>query len=153
MRRHVETVAAVLLAVAHLAALVAPAAILAATANKGGLAGLGGYDLLVASTAIGIVHAAVVAVRLRQAHQRVGLTDALLAGVDGLLVVALLATGLLLVVLGAQGPWGAVLVNEGVPLLALWVAIQVVAVLVGEAVQRGVARWLDRDPRSTADGS
>lgn len=153
MRRHVEDAAAVLLAVAHLGALLAPAAILAVTADKGGMAGYGGYDLLVVSAVIGLVHAAVVAVRLRLARRRVGLTNALLAGIDGLLVVTLVATGLLFVVLGTQGPWGAVLVNEGVPLLVLWVVVQAVAVLLGEAVQRGVARWLDRDPQAGTDAA
>lgn len=151
MRRHAEHIAAVLLAVGHLGALVAPAAILAATADKGGLPGLGGYDLLVASTVVGLVHAGVVGARLQRARREVGLTNALLAGIDGLLVVALLATGLLFVVLGAQGPLGAVLINEGVPLLVLWVAVQVVAVLLGEAVQRAVGRWLDRDPEATPE--
>lgn len=146
MRRHVEVAAAVLLAVAHLGALVAPAAILAVTADKGGLADLGGYDLLVASSVIGLLHAGVVAGRLRRARRRVGLTSALLAGFDGLFVVAVVASGLLFVLLGAQGPVGAVLINEGVPILVLWVAVQVVAVLLGEAVQRGVARWLAGAP-------
>ena len=149
MRRRVEVLAAVLLALAHLAALLAPAVILAVTADKGGLPGLGGYDLLVASSGLGLVHAGVVGVRLRRAQRTVGLTNALLAGVDGLLVVALLASGLLFVVLGAQGPIGAVLVNQGVPLLVLWVTVQLVAVLLGEGVQRWVARWLARDPEAS----
>lgn len=152
MRRRVEVAVAVLLALAHLGALLAPAVILAATADKGGLPGLGGHDLLIASAVLGLGHAGVVGVRLRRAQRSVGLTNALLAGVDGLLVVALLATGLLFVVLGAQGPVGAVLINQGVPLLGLWVAVQLVAVVLGEGVQRWVARWLARDPGAGAPG-
>lgn len=153
MRGRVEAALAVLIAVAHVAALVAPAAVLAVTADKGGLPRFGGYDLLAASVVVGVVHAVVVAVRLRRAQREVGLTNALIAGLDGLLVVALLASGLLFLVLGAQGPFGMVLLNAGMPLLVLWGVVQVVAVLLGEAAQHAVARWLDPapEPERTVD--
>lgn len=153
MRRRLLPALNALVALGYLGALVAPAAVLAGTADKGGVAGLHGYDLLAVSTALGIAHAVVVWSRLRRAEREAGLTNALLAAFDSLLVVALLATGLLFAMLGAQGPIGAVLVNEGLPMLALWTLVQVVAVLLGEGTRRAVTTWLERDPQSDRDAS
>lgn len=153
MRRRTLTALNALLALGYLGALVAPAAILAGAADKGGVAGLHGYDLLGVSTALGLAHAAVVWSRLRRAEREAGLTNAVLAAFDGLLVVALMATGLLFVVLGALGPVGVVLVNEGLPMLALWTLVQAAAVLLGEGTRRAVTGWLERDPQQARDRS
>jgi hypothetical protein len=143
-RLRARPVAALLLAAAHVAVLVVPGALVAVTADKGGIPGLQGLDLLVTSSIVGLVAAALVWRDQGGAQRAASLADAVLARLDGLLVTALLSSGLLFVVLGASHPMARILLGDGVGLLVLWAGVQLVAVLLGEVTTRRVRRWLAR---------
>ena len=126
------------------AVLVAPALVLAAAARKGGLPGAHGIDLVIASAAIGCVHGAVVWRRLwSELRNGVRIIDASIAAFDALVVLALAATGLLIVVLGGFAQTHTVLLNAGWPVVGLWVAVQLGAVTLAEATRSAVLRWLE----------
>lgn len=137
----------------HVVVIVAPAAMLAAAAHKGGLPSAHGIDLLLASGLIGGAHAVLVWRRLR-AEFRAGVAfrNAYIAAFDALVVLALLSTGLFFVVLGGFAPEHAAIVNQGWPVVGLWVLVQLAAVGVAELVRTAVVRWLTegaRRPRAT----
>lgn len=145
MRGPTTKVTATLLAVAHVGVLLAPALILAFTARKGGVPGLHGYGLVVASGSVGLLSAALASKDLWLGPSDRSLSvSALIAAWNGLVVLAVAATGLLFVVLGAYAPLGNVLVNEGWPFVGLWTVIQLAAVVLAELTRRGVSRWLVR---------
>lgn len=137
-------------AVAHLAVIVAPGVVLALTARKGGLPGAHGIDLVIASSVIGTAHAVVVWLRLWR-ELRVGhrVVDACIAAFDALVVLAVAVTLLLIVVLGGFARQHAVLINQGWPVLGLWVLVQVAAVAMAELTRTAVLRWLASVPRQS----
>lgn len=143
------SVGAVLLAAADFAVILAPAVVLSVTARQGGLPRSHGRDLLVVSALIGLVHAKVVLDRLRDEVTHAGrLVDVWIAAFDSLVVLALGATGLLLAILGGFAEQHAALLNEGWPVLLLWIGIQLLAVAIAEISGRAIFRWLE--PRRDA---
>jgi hypothetical protein len=127
----------------HLAALVAPALVLAVAARKGGIPRWHGLDLVIASALLGSVHATVVAVRLRRTLQSgADVLVVMLARTVALAVLALAATLLLTAVLEGAATQHATLVNRGWPVVLLWVGVQAAAVALAEFVHTHVRRWL-----------
>lgn len=139
-------------ALLDLAIIVAPSLVLAGAAEKGGLVGAHGLDLVVTSSVLGSSHAALVWVRLRrQLLHHPDTADVLIATLNATVVVALATTMLLLVVLGGFAPQHAVLVNRGWPVLALWIGVHLVAMALAELTRSLVLRWLD--PRRNGPSS
>lgn len=101
-------------------------------------------DILLASVAVAGVHAALAWPRLR-AEERHSRTRAHLwiAGLDGLVVLALSATLVLLAVLVAFPDEHLTLDHHGFPVVLMWGGIQLVAVLLAEATARLTFRWLE----------
>lgn len=136
----------------HVAVLVAPAAMLALAANKGGMPAAHGWDLVAASTAVGLVHGRTVARRLRRELRRSARPlDAWIAAGNGLIVLAAFATALFFLLLGGYAPELAAAVNKGWHVLVAWTILQLVAVAVAEATHRELFRWLR--PATPPDGS
>ena len=130
------------------AVIVAPSIVLARTAEKGGVPGLDGLDLVVGSAALGFLHATLLARRLwrqRRAGRRT--SDLVIATLDATVVLALASTVLVVGVLGGFAPQHGVLVNRGWPVLALWLGVLGVAVGLAELTRRWLLRWLGADPR------
>jgi hypothetical protein len=147
-----QTLSLVLLGFAalHVVVAVAPAAVLAAVARKGGLQGAHGFDLVAAGVVLGALHGSIVWLRLR-AERRAGVrfADAWIAELDGLVVLAAAGTGLLFVVLGGFAPEHAAIVNRGWEVVWLWIGVLLAAIAAAELTRTAVLRWLQRD--RTAD--
>jgi hypothetical protein len=143
-RHMTHRVGSVVFAVIDFLVVIAPAVVLAVTAQQGGLPQSHGLDLVVASALIGAIHAAVVWSRLRDetrhAHRVI---DVWISEFDSLVVLALSATMLLFLVLGGFAEQHAVLVNNGWPVIWLWSGVQVTAVVVSEMTGRLLFRWLE----------
>lgn len=143
----VRRLLAVGVAAAHVGVLVAPTLILAAAADKGGVPDRDGTVLLTASLGVGIVSGSAAARHL--VVQRVDdVRDVVIASLDALVVLALGATGLLFLALGAYEPAAPILVNRGWPVVATWVLAQGAAAALAEATRAAVLRWLGRDART-----
>lgn len=140
----VDQMAPPVYAAVDFAAIMAPALYLKVTADRAGLGGSEGVDLIVASTVIGAVHAVLAWRRLRceerLARRR---ADLWIAAVDSLVVLALGATLLLIAVLHGFADEHASLADRGYPVVALWVGIQLVAVTAAEATGWFVFWWLE----------
>lgn len=137
----------------HVAVLVGPAAVLAITADKGGLPDAHGLDLLAGSTVLGALHGFTVWRRLRNEFRHgVAFVDAWLAAANALVVLALAATTLLFVALGGLAPEHTAILNKGWHILATWLLVQLVAIGLAEAARTGVLRWLAAGrPRSKVE--
>lgn len=151
-RRHTHRFGSIAFAVIDFLVVIAPSVVLALTARQGGMPQSQGLDLVAASATIGAVHAVIVWHRLRDetrhAH-RIG--DVWISEFDSLVVLAFGATVLLVVVLGGFAEQHAVLVNNGWPVITLWIGVQVTAVVISELCGRLVFWWLEA--RATdADG-
>lgn len=131
------------LPVLHVAAIVAPAMVLAGAARKGGLPWAHGLDLLAVSAAVGLTHAALVRRRIRTASE--DQRAACIASANGLVVVALLTTAGLFLGLGGLAPEHAAAVNKGWHVVAAWGCLQVAAVLLSTWSRQRIAAWLRRD--------
>lgn len=144
MRRHAISAAVAVFAALHLLVIAGPAVVLSLAADKGGLAGLHGFDLVVVSLVIGAGHAVVVEHRLRAELRQVDVrVDAFIAAGDALVALAVLVTGLFLVVLGGFADEHAAILNHGWPVIGLWTLVLLAAVGVAELVRSVVLRWLE----------
>lgn len=139
-------------ALADAAVLMAPSVVLASTADKGGIGGLHGFDLLLASAVVATLHGALVFTRLsRRRGAAARHLDLWIATFDGIVVLALSSTLLLVGVLGGFADTHAVLVNRGWWVVWLWLGVQLLAVALAEVTGRAVLRWLQRArPRARA---
>ena len=133
----------VVVVVLHVAVVLAPAAILALAADKGGIPDHDGAVLLAASGVVGLLLGGVAAAQLQTSGA--DLPDALLASFNALVVLALGSTGLLFLALGAYEPLAPVLVNRGWPVVVTWVLAQLLAGGLAELTRVGVRRWLVGD--------
>ena len=140
----VDQMAPPIYAAVDFAAIMAPALYLKVTADRAGLGGNEGVDLIFASTVIGAAHAVLAWRRLRSeerlARRR---ADLWIASIDALVVLALGATLLLIAVLHGFADEHASLADRGYPVVALWVGIQLVAVTAAEATGWFVFWWLE----------
>ena len=123
-------------------------------ADRGSMGTAEGVDLIVASVALGAVHAVVAWSRLR-CEERIAVrrADMWIAAVDALVVLALGATVLLLAILYGFADEHASLADRGYPVVVLWVGIQVLSIAVAETTARLVFWWLEphRPPRRLFD--
>lgn len=144
-RRDAIRLAAGVYAAADVAVIMAPSVVLAVAASKGGLSGSHGVDLVLASAAVGAIHAGIAFSRLidegRAAARRL---DVWIAALDALVVLALGATLLLVVVLGGFATQHDALVSEGWSVVWLWIGVLVGAVALAELCGRSLFRWLER---------
>ena len=149
-------VAAITYAVVDAAVIMAPSIVLAVSARQGGLPGSHGLDLVAASLVIAVVDGVIAYGRLRGetrvAERR---ADVWIAALDSLVVLALGATLLMIAILGGFAEEHATIINEGWPVLALWVGVLLVAVTLAEVTGRVVFRWLEpaADVHDVAMGS
>jgi hypothetical protein len=145
--RHIlERLGVVVYALVDWAVIMAPSLAVKLAAERGGLGTNTGLDLLVASAAIATPHAVVAARRLRAEEQSaVWRADVWIASIDALVVLALATTSLVLVVLVGFAEENAILAARGFPVVALWIGLQLVAVVLAEGTGRFVFRWLEPD--------
>jgi hypothetical protein len=144
IRRAASEVAAVAYGVVDAALIMAPSVVLATSAHQGGLPGSHGLDLVAASAVIATVDGVLAWARLRgETRTATRRADVWIAAVDSLVVLALGATLLMIAVLGGFAEEHAAIINEGWPVLALWVGVLLVAVTLSELAGRAVFRWLE----------
>jgi hypothetical protein len=124
--------------------IMAPALAIQLSADRGGVGDIEGLDLLLASMLIATLHAVVAARRLRD-EERIAVrgADVWIASLDALVVLALSTTLLVVAVLASFPDEHAALASRGFPVVALWVGIQLVAVVLAEATGRLVFWWLE----------
>lgn len=142
--RLLREVTAVGYALVAAAALVAPAAVLAQAARVGGIApSLQALDLLMVSALVATGYAFLAWRRLRrQEDEASSQLNVALAAVNGLAVLSVLASLLTIGVLHELGALRAVVADQEWALLLMWAGVQVLAVVVAEAVERRVFNWL-----------
>lgn len=149
MRREtIDRIVAAAYAAVDLMVILFPAVALKLAADRGGMGDLDGVDLVVASGALGVVHALVAGARLRsEERMAVRRADMWIAAADALVVLALAATLLPIVVLWRFADEHASMANHGYPVVALWFGVQLVAVGLAELTGRIVFWWLEPHPR------
>jgi hypothetical protein len=150
MRRQiVDAVAPRVYALIDLAVILAPALAVRIASDRGGMGDTKGYDLLVASTILGFVHARVAGLRLRaEKRTAVRRADMWIAASNALVVLTLGATLLPTVVLWGFAEEHASMADRGYPVVALWFGLQLVAVVLAEITGRAVFWWLEPHPRA-----
>lgn len=149
MRRQlVDAVAPPVYGAIDLLVVVAPALAFKLAADRGGMGDAEGLDLVLASTTLGLVHAVIAGLRLRtEERTAVRRPDMWIAAFDALVVLAIGATILPAVVLWGFADEHASLANDGYPVVALWLGVQLVAVSLSEITGRLVFWWLEPHPR------
>lgn len=148
MRRElVDRIAPPIYAAVDFAVIIAPAVAVKVAAERGGMAGTEGVDLIIASCVLGAAHAAVAWSRfLFEERTAVRRADMWIAAADALVVLTLGATVLLVAVLYGFPDEHASLADRGYPVVALWAGLQVAAIAVAEATARFVFWWLEPHP-------
>lgn len=139
-----DRVAVVVYAVVDWLVIMAPSLAVKLAADRGGLGDSKGLDLVIASAVIATPHALIAARRLRfEERTAVRRPDIWIASIDSLVVLALATTLLILVVLAFFADENAALVNRGLPIVAVWMTLQFVAVAMAEITGRVVFLWLE----------
>jgi len=140
----VDRVAPPVYAAVDFGVILVPALAVKLAADRGGMGDTTGVDLLLASTALGVVHAVLAWSRLRE-EERIAVrrADMWIAAIDALVVLALGATVLLIAVFYRFADEHASIADRGYPVVALWLGLQLVAVLLAEVTGRLVFRWLE----------
>lgn len=147
MSRRLDVIAPPLYGLVDFVVIAAPAVAFKLASDRGGLGDADGIDLVVASAVLGTVHALVAADRLRfEEEVAIRRTDLWIAAVDSLIVLALASTVLPLVVLWGFADEHASIADRGYPVVALWVGVQLLAVVAAEVTGRAVFRWLEDTP-------
>lgn len=143
-RATVDRVAPPIYAALDFAVIVAPSLAVKAAADRGGMGGTQGMDLVVASTLLGAGHGVLAWSRLRSEERTaVRRGDLWIAAVDSLVVLALGATLPIIAVLYGFADEHASLADLGYPVVALWAGLQLLAVGAAEATGRLVFWWLE----------
>ena len=147
-RRSVDLLVAYVYAGACFAVVLAPAIAVRYTSASLNIEPAG-LDLVVASSIIGGGHAVIAWLRLRcEERTAVRRLDMWIAALNALVVLALAATVLLVVVLALFANEHAYMANQGYPVVFLWGGVQLVAVVLAEAVGRLVFWWLEPHPQT-----
>jgi len=143
-RQWIDRVAPPIYAVIDFAVIMAPSIAIKQAADKGGMGDTPGTDLVIGSLLIAFVHA-VIAGRRLQSEERVALRrlDLWISALNAIVVLALLATLLLVVILRGFADEHSSLANRNYPVLALWMGVQVLAVACAELTGRFVFWWLE----------
>ena len=148
----IDRIAPPIYALVDLAVIVAPSVAIKQAADRGGMGDTPGVDLVIGSLIIGSVHA-VIAGRRLQSEERIALRrlDMWIAALNAIVVLGLLATLLLVAILRGFAEEHSSLANRNYPVLALWMGVQVLAVVCAEATGRFVFWWLEpeRHPRTS----
>jgi hypothetical protein len=143
-RHPLERIGVVVYALVDWAVIMAPSLAVKLAADRGGMGTSKGLDLVVASAVIATPHAVIAARRLRaEERSAVWRADIWIASIDSLVVLALATTSLVLTVLVGFAEEHAILAERGFPVVALWAGLQLVAVVLAEAVARFVFWWLE----------
>jgi hypothetical protein len=147
-RQLIDRIAPPVYALVDFAVIVAPSIAIKQAADRGGMGDTPGIDLVIGSVLVGSVHA-VIAGRRLQSEERVAVRrlDMWIAALDAVVVLALLATLLVVVILGSFADEHSSLANRNYPVLALWMGVQVLAVAGAEATGRFVFWWLEPERR------
>ena len=150
MRRQlVDAVAPRVYALTDFAVILAPALAVKIAADRGGMGDTKGFDLVVASAILGVVHARIAGSRLQHEERTaVRRADMWIAATNALVVLTLAATLLPTVVLWGFAEEHASMANRGYPVVALWFGLQLVAVVLAEITGRAVFWWLEPHPRA-----
>jgi hypothetical protein len=150
-RRVTDTAVAAGFALAGCAVVLAPALVMRVGVLDAGVGSVDD-DILIASVLVGLVHAVLAWNRLHgDEGTRQRRTYVWIASLDALVVLALGASLLLLAVLISFPDEHTSLGNRGFPVVTMWAAIQLVAVLLAEATARIMLWWLEpREGRSTS---
>jgi len=144
----VDRIGAVGYAAVDFLVIIFPAVALKLTADRGGMGDLNGVDLVLASGVLAAAHAIVAGARLRsEERMAVRRADMWIAAVDAVVVLALAATLLPMVVLWGFADEHASMAERGFPVVAMWFAVQAVAVGLAELTGRFVFWWLEPHPR------
>ena len=147
-RRSVDVLVAYVYAAVCFAVVLAPAIAVRYTSASLDIEPAG-LDLVIASSIIGGVHAVMAWMRLRcEERTAVRRLDMWIAALNSLVVLALGATLLLMAVLVRFADEHAYMANQGYPVVFLWAGVQLVAVVLAEAVGRFVFWWLEPHPQT-----
>jgi hypothetical protein len=148
-REIVDVLAPPVYAVVDMAVILTPAIAIKLASDRGAMGDVEG--LVVAGVLLASVHGVVAWARLRS-EERVAerRADMWIAAVDALVVLALGATLLPMAVLYGFADEHASLADRGFPVAALWIGIQLVAIVGAEVTGRAVFRWLEPEEVSAA---
>jgi hypothetical protein len=146
-RRTIDRLVATVYAAACFGAVLAPALAVRWAVFRSDIGGIAGRDVVAASVLVGGGHAAVAWIRLRS-EERTALrrSHIWIASLNALVVLALGASLLVLGVLAAFADEHAAVANQGLPVVALWAGLQLLAVALAEATGRLVFWWLEPHP-------
>jgi hypothetical protein len=146
-KRTVDHLVAAIYAAACFGAVLAPALAVRWAVFRSDIAGVGGRDIVAASVLVGAGHAAVAWARLRCEKRTAARRSHIwIASLNALVVLALTASLLVLAVLRVFADEHAAIINRGLPVVALWAGLQVIAVALAELTGRVVFWWLEPHP-------
>lgn len=145
--RTVDRLVATVYAAACFGAVLAPALAVRWAVFRSDVEGVAGRDIVAASVLVGAGHAAVAWTRLRCEKRTAARRSHIwIASLNALVVLALAASLLVLGVLEQFADEHATIANRGLPVVALWAGLQLVAVALAEATGRLVFWWLEPHP-------
>lgn len=146
-RRVLDHLVAIVYAAACFTAVIAPALAVNWAVFRSDIGGIAGRDLVATSVVIGAAHAATAWTRLRSEERTAERRSHIwIASLNALVVLALSASLLVLAVLERFAEEHAALANRGLPVVALWAGLQIVAVTLAETTGRFVFWWLEPHP-------
>ena len=146
-QRTVDHLVAAVYAAACFGAVLAPALAVRWAVFRSDIAGVAGRDIVAASVVVGAGHAAVAWARLRCEKRTAARRSHIwIASLNALVVLALAASLLVLAALSLFADEHAAIANRGIPVVALWAGLQVVAVTLAEVAGRLVFWWLEPHP-------
>jgi hypothetical protein len=145
--RTVDHLVAGAYAAACFGAVLAPALAVRWAVFRSDIGGVAGRDVVAASVLVGAGHAAVAWTRLRCEKRTAARRSHIwIASLNALVVLALSASLLVLTVLRLFADEHARFANHGLPVVALWAGLQLIAVALAEMTGRLVFWWLEPDP-------
>jgi hypothetical protein len=148
-RRAVDHLVATVYAAVCFGTVLAPALAARWAVFRSDIAGVAGRDIVAASVLVGAGHAAVAWVRLRSEERTaVRRSHIWIASLNALVVLALSASLLVLGALELFADQHAAIANKGLPVVALWAGLQLVAVALAEATGRLAFWWLEPHPET-----
>jgi hypothetical protein len=151
-RRTLDQVVAAVYAVLCFGAVLAPAVAVRWAVFRSDIQGVGGRDIVTASVLVGAGHAYIAWTRLR-CEERTAMrrSHIWIASLNALVVLALSASLLVLGVLEHFAVEHAAIANRGLPVVGLWIGLQLIAVTLAELTGRFVFWWLEPQPEPCRD--
>lgn len=146
-QRRIDHLVAAVYAAACFGAVLAPALAVRWAVFRSDIGGVAGRDLVAASVCVGAGQAAVAWARLRCEERTAARRSHIwIASLNALVVLALSSSLLVLAVLRLFADEHAAIVDRGLPVVALWAGLQLVAVALAELAGRAVFWWLEPHP-------